>query len=120
MKFTAPEAGTLTVTASNTGSSEDLTRMVYVKVGDECGFQLVTNTTQTLAAGKAYLRLTDELAAAAAMWGLTFDEGVATSIDAVASEQLNVDAPMYNIAGQRVERSYRGVVIQKGKKYVKH
>ena len=35
MKFTAPEAGTLTVTASNTGSSEDLTRMVYVKVGDD-------------------------------------------------------------------------------------
>ncbi|MBO6170031.1 MAG: DUF4957 domain-containing protein [Bacteroidales bacterium] len=32
--FTAPEAGTLKVTASNTGSSEDLTRMVYVKVGD--------------------------------------------------------------------------------------
>ncbi len=32
--FTAPAAGTLKVTASNTGSSEDLTRMVTVKVGD--------------------------------------------------------------------------------------
>ena len=32
--FTAPEAGILKVTASNTGSSEDLSRMVYVKVGD--------------------------------------------------------------------------------------
>ena len=91
----------------------------YVKVGDECGFQLVTSTTQTLAAGKAYLRLTAELAAAAAMWGLTFDEGVATSIDAVASEQLNVDAPMYNIAGQRVSKSHKGVVIQNGKKFIK-
>ena len=32
--FTAPAGGTLKVTASNAGSSEDLTRMVYVKVGD--------------------------------------------------------------------------------------
>jgi hypothetical protein len=33
-KFTAPAGGKLTVTASNTGSSEDLNRKVYVKVGD--------------------------------------------------------------------------------------
>ena len=33
-EFTAPVAGKLTVYASNTGSSEDLTRMVTVKVGD--------------------------------------------------------------------------------------
>jgi len=33
-KFTAPVAGKLTVTASNTGGSEDATRKVYVKVGD--------------------------------------------------------------------------------------
>ena len=35
MKFTAPESGTLKVWASNTGSSEDLTRMVTVTVGDD-------------------------------------------------------------------------------------
>ena len=34
-KFTAPEAGTLKVTASNTGSSEAADRFVYVKVGDD-------------------------------------------------------------------------------------
>ena len=33
-KFTAPKAGTLKVRASNTGSSEDLSRMVCVKAGD--------------------------------------------------------------------------------------
>ena len=33
-KFTAPKAGTLTVRASNTGSSEDLNRLVCVKAGD--------------------------------------------------------------------------------------
>ena len=93
----------------------------YVMVGDECGFQLVTNTSQTLAAGKAYLRLTDELADAAAMYGITFEEGgVVNGIDTAVSGQLDVNAPMYNLAGQRVERSYRGVVIQNGRKYVKH
>ena len=35
MSFTAPEQGTLKVWASNTGNSEDLTRMVTVKVGDD-------------------------------------------------------------------------------------
>ncbi|MBQ8307328.1 MAG: hypothetical protein IJX56_00830, partial [Alistipes sp.] len=34
LTFKAPASGTLKVTASNTGSSEDLTRMVTVKVGD--------------------------------------------------------------------------------------
>ena len=33
--FTAPASGTLTVTASNTGGSEDLTRMVTVQIGDD-------------------------------------------------------------------------------------
>lgn len=32
--------------------------------------------------------------------------------------KLDVNAPMYNIAGQRVGKSYRGIVIQNGKKYM--
>ncbi len=35
MSFTAPDQGTLKVWASNTGNSEDLTRMVTVAVGDD-------------------------------------------------------------------------------------
>ena len=61
-KFTAPDSGTLKVTASNTGSSEDLTRMVYVKVGEEVQ-QLAGGYSSTaaqevefqIAAGEVYI-----------------------------------------------------------------
>jgi len=29
-----------------------------------------------------------------------------------------MNAPIYNLAGQRVENGFKGVVIQNGKKYV--
>jgi hypothetical protein len=32
--------------------------------------------------------------------------------------ELNMNAPIYNLAGQRVENGFKGVVIQNGKKYV--
>ena len=43
--------------------------------------------------------------------------GVVTSIDAIASETENANAPMYNLAGQRVNNSYKGIVIKNGKKF---
>ena len=30
---------------------------------------------------------------------------------------MNANAPMYNLAGQRVSKNYKGVVIQNGKKF---
>lgn len=35
------------------------------------------------------------------------------------SETINPSAPMYNLAGQRVNSSYHGIVIQNGKKFIK-
>lgn len=37
---------------------------------------------------------------------------------AVVASKLNVNAPIYNLAGQKVSKSYKGVVIQNGKKFV--
>ncbi len=91
----------------------------YGKNASGCGFLLVTKTTQTVGAGKAYLRLTEEMAAAAAELGISFDGAEATAIEGVTADQLDVNAPMYNISGQRVDRSYKGVVIQNGKKFMK-
>ena len=34
------------------------------------------------------------------------------------SNTLEEDAPMYNLAGQRVGKEYKGVVIQNGKKFI--
>lgn len=61
--FTAPAAGTLKVWASNTGSSEDMTRMVTVKVDDgEVQSQAagspsstMTETTFDIPAGQVYI-----------------------------------------------------------------
>lgn len=41
----------------------------------------------------------------------------ATAIQSIETE--NEDAPAYNLAGQKVNASYKGVVIKNGKKYIK-
>lgn len=43
-----------------------------------------------------------------------------TGIDNLNAENktLNNNAPLYNLAGQRVDKSYKGVVIQNGKKFI--
>ena len=38
--------------------------------------------------------------------------------NAVVAPKANVNAPIYNLAGQQVGKSYKGVVIQNGKKFV--
>ena len=45
--------------------------------------------------------------------------GETTGIDAIGYEKANVNAPVYNLAGQRVTNSYKGIVIRNGKKFVK-
>ena len=41
-----------------------------------------------------------------------------TGIARLQAEEAEEDAPLYNMAGQRVDKSYKGIVIKKGKKYV--
>lgn len=41
------------------------------------------------------------------------------ALDNLTNTQFDNNAPMYNLAGQRVGASYKGVVIQNGKKYIK-
>lgn len=43
---------------------------------------------------------------------------ITTGISEINAQQLNDHAPMYNLAGQRVSKSYKGVVIQNGKKFI--
>lgn len=45
--------------------------------------------------------------------------GTSTGISsAVVAPKANPNAPIYNLAGQKVSKSYKGVVIQNGKKFV--
>ncbi|MDD5862036.1 MAG: DUF4465 domain-containing protein [Prevotella sp.] len=46
------------------------------------------------------------------------DRTTATSIATVFRREDNVNAPVYNLAGQRVGRDYKGVVIKNGRKYI--
>lgn len=45
-------------------------------------------------------------------------EPTVDGIDAVKTAEFNTTAPMFNLAGQRVDKAYKGVVIQNGKKFV--
>jgi hypothetical protein len=41
-----------------------------------------------------------------------------SGINTVKSETIDVNAPVYNLAGQQVDKSYKGVVIQNGVKRI--
>ncbi len=43
--------------------------------------------------------------------------GVVSGVDNITVDK-NVDAPAYNIAGQRVNDAYKGIVVKNGKKYL--
>ena len=64
-------------------------------------------------AHKAYLKV----AKSAEAKFYRFD-GETTAIETIQAAQPDANAPMYNVAGQRVSKNYKGVVIQNGRKYV--
>lgn len=67
-------------------------------------------------AHKAYLCVKDNATGAKTCY--RFD-GQTTAIDGTrANKPTAADGAVYNLAGQRVDRSYKGVVIKNGKKYI--
>ena len=99
----------------------------YTNLGLKDGeFHPYTNGPSDMAklkAGKAYLQVpTAQMPTGGnnARLYIVLD-GEATGINAIENSELrieNLDAPMYNLAGQRVTKSYKGVVIVNGKKYI--
>lgn len=67
--------------------------------------------------GKGYLQLTDNTAAAPVFYSINIGGGT-TGIGQVEVEKATENGAIYNLAGQRVDASYKGVVIKNGKKYV--
>lgn len=66
-------------------------------------------------ANKAYLAIpTNE-----AKNGFAFGEDITAISNLHVNDNLNGIVPMYNLAGQKVGNSYKGIVIIKGKKYIK-
>lgn len=78
------------------------------------GFYKTTSTSYIT--NKAYLPGTAEDGSAK---GYVFDFGTSTGLDQlVGNVDLDSNAPRYNLAGQRVTKSYKGVVIVNGQKRV--
>ena len=93
---------------------------IYVlgKKDDKAVWGLLTSGN-TLSAGKAYLVI--DGSNNAPFYSIEIGDGETTRINLNANDNLNFDqnAPLYNLSGQRVSDSYKGIVIVNGKKYVK-
>lgn len=44
--------------------------------------------------------------------------GVTTGINGVVADEVNADAPVYNLAGQRVNKNVKGILIKNGKAFI--
>ena len=52
------------------------------------------------------------------LYPITVDGIVTTAITNLKADSAKAQAPVYNLAGQRVDAAYKGVVIQNGKKFI--
>lgn len=85
---------------------------------EEAFYRLESDATSL--AGKAYLETSETIGSTAAGAKLTFiiDDSETTSIKDAKAVSYDENAPMYNLAGQRVAKDFKGVVIQGGKKFI--
>ena len=123
--YQVPVATTATAVAGNMliGNNSDAAitveadgityRFGYSPAAQKVGFMKATSNF-TVASGKAYLKINSTNNAPAF---LSFD-GTATGIDAANVSTTAADGQRYNLAGQRVNSNYRGVVIVDGKKLI--
>jgi hypothetical protein len=121
----ADAAGTYnvnTTTGASLGATNELiaatadvtangTQYILAKQDDEVGFAKAT-TGSTIAAGKGYLQFTTAVKAF-----YPFAGNDATGISGI--EAINGDAPIYNVAGQRLGKMQKGINIVGGKKVLK-
>lgn len=72
---------------------------------------------KTIPAKCAYLEV-ENSASLAKFYSLGDHSGSTTGITSVKNEAAGNNAPMYNLAGQSVDKGYKGIVIKNGKKIV--
>lgn len=102
-----------------TGTTVNPTESTNTNLGLKNGSFVPYSAAGTLAAGKAYLQIpTADMPASGAKLTIIFDDGETTSIDLNAIDNLNTNGQMYNLAGQKVSKSYKGIVIMNGRKFI--
>ena len=83
--------------------------------GETLGFYPVNPSSNTLGIHKAFLKINKT--SARPFDFISLNGGNTTGIANInANENSDANAPMYNLAGQRVSKCYKGVVIVNGKK----
>lgn len=89
--------------------------LTFTDANSAAGFQKAA-AGDVVAQGHAYLRAKNGITVKDYLTAGT----ITTGINGItANGTLDTSKPMYNLGGARVSKSYRGVVIQNGKKYVK-
>ncbi len=108
----------LKVSDGTATSSEKTAVAVYglATVDDQDGFYKAFNG-KTIPAKCAYLEVANS-ASSVKCFSLGDHSGSTTGITSVKNEAAGNNAPMYNLAGQLVDKGYKGIVIKNGKKIV--
>lgn len=94
------------------------TNYILTIKNSKVGFYMVNSKGNAMGANTAYLKVVDSSSGSGARSAYFFDNettGIA-NLNVNDNANFNADAPMYNLAGQRVGKNYKGVVIVNGKK----
>ena len=105
----------LLVVSDGTVKGDGATIYALGNKGGTVGFKRVANDV-TVPAGKPYLTI--ESNGSKDFFDFSFDEGVATGIESVESVGFDMNAPVYDLQGRQVNRLYKGIFIQNGKKII--
>ena len=93
---------------------EENTAEYYILANETAGIGFYKANGNVVATNKAYLDLTGTNAKAFALPG-----GETDGIKSVQGSRFTVNGEAYNLAGQRVGKDYKGIVIVNGKKIVR-
>lgn len=103
--------------SDGTATSSDKTAVYgLATVNGQDGFYKAS-AGKTIPAKCAYLEV-ENSASLAKFYSLGDHSGSTTGITSVMNEAAGNNAPMYNLAGQLVDKGYKGIVIKNGKKIV--
>ena len=106
----------LKVSDGTATSSDKIAVYGLATVDGQDGFYKASAGT-TIPVKCAYLEV-DNSASLARFYSLGDHSGSTTGITSVKNEAAGNNAPMYNLAGQSVDKGYKGIVIKNGKKIV--
>lgn len=109
----------LKVSDGTATSSEKTAVAVYglATVDGQDGFYKASKG-KTIPVKCAYLEVANSAASSVKCFSLGDHSGSTTGITSVKNDVLDNNAPMYNLAGQLVDKGYKGIVIKNGKKIV--